>query len=681
MVQILFDFARSIKLGNWKLHLQATENMLPWMFAYDRPNYARLLTYYTAIMQKLPETHAQIHQQFESGHFSVRRKCGRFNKIPSDQVIEQTINKEQKCAGGIIGFSTTEGTVQRWSLTSHVAAKCQSRLEESLGMYNDKSVTKDLSEKRILHDEDCSLRSYDLVKEWGTPFKENTSLIHLCSGLECNPEIQFDMVNAEQKGKEALVDFLENRIESNNVDLFDPIPKMKLKTFASMKVKKSCSLAERSLTLKADRDVFARLLIVCGKREISLKEVLSYSLGPIPWSLATLDGNFAKTVKSKLLDAIEKDVCDALVELLPDNCVRVFDGMVIIQQLSSLRLATFGEMSEYVLKRITFHSSKIIYFVTDQYLQNSLKENERKRRASAGSIRIQITRRDQKPPKQFKKYLSDGSNKVDLVKFLLNDWSDPRRFNATIADRVIFFTLESKAYRLQVANNKVSSSTEENLFSDQEEADTKMFLSCQHAIQQFSCEDICISTVDSDVGILAIYYRDRINCNLFVETGSKDHKRILNISKISDTIGKEMSNALPALHAVSGCDSTSAFFGIGKHKFYKTVKGSGSFQEILSQMGNSFEFDTTLFPVIQTMIAQCYSVKECSNINDARYRKFCTKAKVPDPQQLPPTEDELLLHCQRANYVCSIWKSALTARTNAPSPFDTAGFKQMVNLK
>ena len=37
MVQILFDFARSIKLGDWKLHLQSTENMLPWMFGYDRP--------------------------------------------------------------------------------------------------------------------------------------------------------------------------------------------------------------------------------------------------------------------------------------------------------------------------------------------------------------------------------------------------------------------------------------------------------------------------------------------------------------------------------------------------------------------------------------------------------------------------------------------------------------------
>ena len=167
---------------------------------------------------------------------------------------------------------------------------------------------------------------------------------------------------------------------------------------------------------------------------------------------------------------------------------------------------------------------------------------------------------------------------------------------------------------------------------------------------------------------MAIYYKNQINCNLFVETGLKSNKRILNISKISDTIGKDMSNALPAMHAVSGCDSTSAFFGIDKHKFYKNVKGSGCSRKHC-RMGNNFEFHTSLFPVIQTMIAQCYGVKECSNINDARYRKFGTKAKVPDPQQLPPTEDELLLHCRSANYVSGIWKSALTATTNAPSPF------------
>lgn len=81
---------------------------------------------------------------------------------------------------------------------------------------------------------------------------------------------------------------------------------MKLKTFAALKAKKSCKIKDKTLTLKADRDVFARLLVICGKREVSLKEVLIFSLGPIPWSLATSDGGFVKTVKSKLLEAIEK---------------------------------------------------------------------------------------------------------------------------------------------------------------------------------------------------------------------------------------------------------------------------------------------------------------------------------------------------------------------------------------
>lgn len=116
--------------------------------------------------------------------------------------------------------------------------------------------------------------------------------------------------------------------------------------------------------------------------------------------------------------------------------------------------------------------------------------------------------------------------------------------------------MESVAYRLQVTSGIVTPTPEEALHSKQEEADTKMFLSCQHAVQQFSIENICIATVDSDVAILSIYYKDRFQCDLFVEIGSKSKKRILSVSKVFDNIGEEMSDALPALHAMSGCDFT-----------------------------------------------------------------------------------------------------------------------------
>lgn len=41
MVYVLLAFMRATRTGDWKLHLASLRLMLPWMFAYDRTNYAR----------------------------------------------------------------------------------------------------------------------------------------------------------------------------------------------------------------------------------------------------------------------------------------------------------------------------------------------------------------------------------------------------------------------------------------------------------------------------------------------------------------------------------------------------------------------------------------------------------------------------------------------------------------
>ena len=42
--------------------------------------------------------------------------------LPSDQMIEQTINREQKGAGGVSGITASTGAVERWILSSHTIA-------------------------------------------------------------------------------------------------------------------------------------------------------------------------------------------------------------------------------------------------------------------------------------------------------------------------------------------------------------------------------------------------------------------------------------------------------------------------------------------------------------------------------------------------------------------------------
>ena len=54
-----------------------------------------------------------------------------------------------------------------------------------------------------------------------------------------------------------------------------------------------------------------------------------------------------------------------------------------------------------------------------------------------------------------------------------------------------------------------------------------------------------------------------------------------------------------------------------------------------------------------------YNCKETRSIDEARYKQFCWKKKLPDPHKLPPTSDALTLHLKRASYQAFEWKQAL----------------------
>ena len=88
--------------------------MLPYFFAYDRTNYARYATLYLAKIQALTYTAPEVYQSFLKGDFVVARSQGRFSQVSVDLALEQTLNKDTKTSGGIIGFSQQLGTVHRW---------------------------------------------------------------------------------------------------------------------------------------------------------------------------------------------------------------------------------------------------------------------------------------------------------------------------------------------------------------------------------------------------------------------------------------------------------------------------------------------------------------------------------------------------------------------------------------
>ena len=222
--------------------------------------------------------------------------------MPSDQAIEQTINRDKKCHGGIKGYSTSPGTIQRWVLTSHVASKCINDIETSFGKSKKPTVPKDLGKSRRIFNNSCVDKAYEVLNCWGSPFQRRESLINVSSGHKASPLVQNDLLQAFEKGDAAMKLFIQDRIETSKKSFYDPITKLNLKTFSYMITKSTVSVNNKMVTLAAERSMFGRLLVIAKcESGISLRQVLQYSLSPIPWALGLPDGTMVKTMKSKML--------------------------------------------------------------------------------------------------------------------------------------------------------------------------------------------------------------------------------------------------------------------------------------------------------------------------------------------------------------------------------------------
>ena len=97
----------------------------------------------------------------------------------------------------------------------------------------------------------------------------------------------------------------------------------------------------------------------------------------------------------------------------------------------------------------------------------------------------------------------------------------------------------------------------------QEEADTRMFLHVNHIFQRNGFPKLIVKSADTDVEMLAIYFQNFITAHCYISRDSKNKTRFIDIKAISDSLGPEKCKALPGLHALTGCDSTSALVGKG----------------------------------------------------------------------------------------------------------------------
>ncbi|XP_056138321.1 uncharacterized protein tdrd12 [Lampris incognitus] len=381
---------QKLKQQKQRLSLEA----IPWFPAADRMNYAKYMPVYIAEMKALEKSQPESYRFLREGGFVVRRSDNRnFNCVATDQALEQTINREGKSQGGIVGFTLRKGALKRWLITRHVTSEYRNAMIELCDGDTHTGTPKSHKEHgaaRMDRDEREIAQIMEFVQDRQNPFdleKIPDELINIASGQVASQKVTKDLSSFLEYGEKVNTAFIEERLKSEKpLSFWNPEKRHKLATFTDMK---TCIATSKSMKLQMDSDVlFRRLLAVSKQRDVSLDNVMSHELAAVPPSLFYDDGEMRKTTKADLAKKLESvvEVMQELPEITAKSAY-IIDGMALLQSLPDSAFLTFSDLAECILKKILSllkkQEIKFVVIVFDRYDNpQSIKILERQRRGA-----------------------------------------------------------------------------------------------------------------------------------------------------------------------------------------------------------------------------------------------------------------------------------------------------------
>ena len=129
------------------------------------------------------------------------------------------------------------------------------------------------------------------------------------------------------------------------------------------------------------------------------------------------------------------------------------------------------------------------------------------------------------------------------MEFLADVWGTHQCFAKKIGERTLFVTHGESCSKISVdAQGSISSSIVLELRSNQEVADTRMFLRALHA-SDAAHQQILIKSSDTDVEVLACYFREYISADIFLLSGTKSRAHVINVTQVCEQLGVEVCRA------------------------------------------------------------------------------------------------------------------------------------------
>lgn len=159
--------------------------------------------------------------------------------------------------------------------------------------------------------------------------------------------------------------------------------------------------------------------------------------------------------------------------------------------------------------------------------------------------------------------------------------------------------------------------------------------------------------------------------------------RFYSINSICSSLGAPRSRSLPVFHALTGCDTTSAFKGRGKKTAWQAWQAyediTDTFLYLARHPFEHLSADSPHFQKIERLTVIMYDrTSPMNSVKEAREELFCQNNRSMD--RIPPTQDALLQHTQRALYQAGIWTTCMQTHQIVPSPNEFAWTKETSQL-
>ncbi|KAG1658774.1 Protein SMG9 [Nymphon striatum] len=199
--------------------------------------------------------------------------------------------------------------------------------------------------------------------------------------------------------------------------------------------------------------------------------------------------------------------------------------------------------------------------------------------------------------------------------------------------------------------------------SHEEEADDRIMFHINDGVVKHGVQSVLVDSPDTDVFVNLIFHFNTTwqLQKLYVKLGNRKTKKTVPVHLLVDQLDNGLVSCLPAIHALSGCDSTSKvgpkLSGLKASIDLSLLEGFGV-KELSPQITSNAE------KFLVSGLKKTY----CSTFDEYRWEQYHNSKTELDFNQLVCCSSTIREHIKRAYLQCKMWLQAPTPAVTKPDP-------------